>query len=381
MQQSLQSIRSTKLTESVIKAYNDRITNLTVAMIGTLLIAYLHYQSSSEIRFLMLYFLPLLFVTNCEKTRYNDSVFFAFCCTVLWLYCYFSKDTSPDFKSLTYNSLLSFGVFLFCSYIMYRTKKYKKRLIMLNRELKEVNLLKNRYLGIAAHDLRNPLGVVNSSVDLLIKQSAVGSLTPGQLSVLKMIERNTFKMKHMIDDLLNWSQVENGRLNLRISTVNYYELLNDIAANFYKSLVSANLKLSIDVESPAIEVDIDRLYIEEVYDNLLSNAIKYSPAGSQIVIKVKVVPQGLMSMVTDYGSGIPEKEISRIFDPFEVGSILPRSGEKSTGLGLSIARKIVEEHGGTINVISKWGEGSTFYFLLPLSVINTSHTELRKVTA
>jgi signal transduction histidine kinase len=165
---------------------------------------------------------------------------------------------------------------------------------------------------------------------------------------------------------LDISKIESGRLELEIAQNDYIDFLNkNIELNkYFANEKGMSINLGPRGEIPF--VDFDKNKIEQLLNNLISNAIKYSYPNTEINIEVKREGEFVLTKVIDQGQGIPEDELPDIFKAFQRASTKPTAGEKSTGLGLAIAKKIVEGHKGEIWVESKFGKGSTFYFTLPI---------------
>lgn len=232
--------------------------------------------------------------------------------------------------------------------------------------LAELNDLKNRFLGMAAHDLRNPIGAIVSYVQLF-RDGLVGDVTAQQSRMLENMGRAGHGMLELIDDLLDLSAIESGRLDLAPTEVVLEPYLREIA-DMQAMLASAkSIRIALDLAEAPVQWRFDGKRVAQVLGNLLSNAVKFSHPGTQVI--VRVAREGgnaaaLLVEVSDQGQGIPEEEISKLFSEFSRASTRPTSGEHSTGLGLAIARRIVEAHGGRIWVTSQVGRGSTFRFTL-----------------
>lgn len=234
-----------------------------------------------------------------------------------------------------------------------------------NRELDELNKLKNLFLGIAAHDLRNPLGVIIGYSDFLLEE-ATDMLSEDHVEMLKSILTSSEFMLRLLNDLLDVSAIESGNLNLNLVKA---DLVPVIKKNIELNNVIAhkkNIHIHIHQSGLIPEIIFDEGKIEQVLNNLISNAIKYSKQETTINVNISKSDKEIVVAVADQGQGIPETELGKIFKPFERTSVKSTGGEKSTGLGLSIVRKLILGHKGKIWVESKVGEGSTFYFSLPI---------------
>jgi signal transduction histidine kinase len=170
-----------------------------------------------------------------------------------------------------------------------------------------------------------------------------------------------------LEDLLDITKIESGSITLNKTKSDFKDLVQKtiIINNFIAQKKSISIKLISDIEN--IEFEFDRLKMEQVLNNLISNAIKFSYPGNDIYMNLSVFKHEIIVEVKDYGQGIPENEIGLLFKPLEKISVRSTAGEKSTGLGLSIAKSIVESHGGTIGVSTIEGKGSSFFFNLPIN--------------
>jgi signal transduction histidine kinase len=235
-----------------------------------------------------------------------------------------------------------------------------------NRQLGLLNLEKNRFLSMAAHDLRNPISTAISYVDILLNS---GGLFPedkrtGFLHTID--ERLKFSLK-LMNELLDVSRIETRSIRLEVREHSYRDLLEQTIR--FNQLVGRWKEISVGLACPGdpLVFAFDRNKMEQVLNNLISNAIKYSPKGSKVRIQVDREKEAVHTAVCDQGVGIREDELEGIFEPFRKSSSRPTAGESSTGLGLAITKKIIEEHGGGITVESSPGKGSCFRFTLPVS--------------
>ncbi len=235
----------------------------------------------------------------------------------------------------------------------------------MHEQLIQLSELKNKFLGIAAHDLRSPIGVVKNFI-ILFLNGYLGEIEDKQREVMMTMDKNCDRMLNLIGNLLDISAIESGRLELKFQTVDLHKFFHTYQS-MTKSLAEKKqieLKLKIEPDLPNITVDSDRFM--QVLDNLVTNAIKFSYPNTTVTISARSINGNVEISVADQGQGIPEDEISKIFKEFSKTSVRPTAGEKSTGLGLAIAKKIIEAHQGTISVASKVGKGTTFMITLPL---------------
>lgn len=241
-----------------------------------------------------------------------------------------------------------------------------------NAELKSLNAKKNEFLGIAAHDLRSPLGALLNYTKLIHSDLESGNLDPYDFrddltSMLKAIER----MNNMVHALLDISAIESGKVNLHCNTENLNSLLEECEKLHRRTAAQKKIELVVDKNDHLPPVLIDRERVVEVVDNLVGNAIKYTQPGGTVRVFCEVSNDEVVTNVQDTGQGLYEDEIQIVFDGLRRLSATPTAGESTTGLGLAIVRKIVELHGGRVWARSRKGEGSTFSFSIPVQ--NSPH--------
>jgi len=217
------------------------------------------------------------------------------------------------------------------------------------------------FLAGVAHDLRNPL----QALKLATTGAASRALAPEQARQrLAMVERQVERLGRMVDDLLDTTRIEAGRLELHLAEHDLTELVRE-AVELHRP-VSTQHALELQVPEHPVSLRCDATRISQVLNNLLSNAIKYSPEGGTVHIRVSPGEGGYHVAVTDTGVGIPPSEIESIFEPFRRSSST-RGAIPGVGLGLAVARKILAAHGGSLHVESEPGRGSTFTVRLPVT--------------
>jgi signal transduction histidine kinase len=233
------------------------------------------------------------------------------------------------------------------------------------QELIELDKLKNRFLGMATHDLRNPLTVIRGYLSLLIN-GTIGPVAPKQEEILQRMNIASGTMLDLVNDILDISAIQSGQLELRQTEVAPRDYLCEVHAINQVLAQAKSMELRLDIPADLPTIHMDRHRMNQVMNNLIMNAIKFSYSDTTITLGAKTVDQGVAIWVADQGQGIPEVEIPRLFTEFGRVSVRPTGGEKSTGLGLAIVKRIVEAHGGRIWVESQVGRGSTFIFTLPV---------------
>ncbi len=243
-------------------------------------------------------------------------------------------------------------------------KADERELAEQNERLKQLDAQKNRLLGMAVHDLRNPLGIVHGFSRLLVDD--LDTLSREEIAeMVEIIQHSSKFMRNLIDDLLDLTAIEAGTLRLEVYPQDPVELAerNVALIRVLAAKKEIEIRLEHDDELPQVVVDAQRF--DQVLNNLLSNAIKYSDSGTTITLSVRARDPFVTFAVIDQGQGIAPEFLESMFRPFAKGAVAGTAGEKSTGLGLAIVKRIVEAHDGKLDVVSRPGEGSTFTVLLP----------------
>jgi len=246
-----------------------------------------------------------------------------------------------------------------------KVEERTKELESANVKLTNLNIEKNKYVGIVAHDLRNPIGNALSFADLLINDYADFSQTE-HLDFLKIINERCSYALHLIEGFLDTSKIESGTLDVDFREYNYCEFVQSSIAQNAIFARKKSQEIVFNCECPETMIIFDKNKIEQVLNNLLSNAIKFSHPNKKIWINIQLKSDSVITRVKDEGQGIPKSELDSLFAVYETFSVKSTNNEKSTGLGLAIVKKIVEVHHGTIAVESTTGVGSEFMFTLPL---------------
>jgi signal transduction histidine kinase len=228
--------------------------------------------------------------------------------------------------------------------------------------LRELDRLRSELIANVSHELRTPLGLIRMlSTALLMDEVTFDAETHRQF--LSGIEEETDRLEGIVDNLLDLSRMESGRLQLDRHSTDLTKLVRDTATAMEIELTGHRLAYDLPDVPPIALVDAKRL--EQVLRNLLSNACKYSPASSEIAIRVSQQADEIAICVQDKGIGIPPDELDRIFERFYRADNEVTRGTPGAGLGLSICKWIAEAHGGRIEVQSAPGKGSRFCVVLP----------------
>jgi len=254
-------------------------------------------------------------------------------------------------------------VLVFVAIMYFFVWRLMERLARQKAELIELNETKDRFLGMAAHDLRNPLVVISGYTELL------GDTTSdeGQKGLLKGISDATQRMLSLINGLLDVSKIRSGKLDLKIDSVDVAAFVREHVEISEVAAGRKGITLRASVSDDTGHAVFDRERMGQALDNLLSNAFKYSHPGSTVTLGALRDGYYVRIWVEDQGVGIKEAELPKIFEEFVRSSSMPTGGESSHGLGLAIVKRIVELHGGTIYAESHPGKGARFTITLPVA--------------
>ncbi len=237
-----------------------------------------------------------------------------------------------------------------------------------NENLARLNKEKNEFLGIAAHDLKNPLSAIKGLAELIEKFNT--DLSPEEIvDSAQQIRISSEFMFQIIIDLLDINAIEEGRFVLNMSDFEPDIVLNMVVNKFAPSSEKKDIKLNTSCGCSGVNINADAGKVQQVLDNLISNAIKFSPFGLNIWISSELIERDGMVRITvkDEGPGISEEDKTKLFKKFSKLSARPTNEENSTGLGLSIVKRLVEEMKGRIYCESELGHGAAFVVEFPVS--------------
>jgi signal transduction histidine kinase len=238
-----------------------------------------------------------------------------------------------------------------------------------SRELEKANRHKSEFLANMSHELRTPLNAIIGFSEVLSEQM-FGEVNEKQLEYLKDIHSSGHHLLTLINDILDLSKIEAGRMELELSQFDMGLLLENSLTLVRERATRHGLTLKLDVDDGVDEWVADQRKVKQVVINLLSNAVKFTPPGGSVTLRARHVGQGngadaVEVAVVDTGVGIAPEEQQLVFEEFRQASGDYLRKSEGTGLGLSLAKRFVELHGGAMRVESELGKGSTFAFILP----------------
>ncbi|MBI4743942.1 MAG: HAMP domain-containing protein [Actinobacteria bacterium] len=234
------------------------------------------------------------------------------------------------------------------------------------QELRHLDEMKSEFMTTASHELQTPLSALQAYLETFLK-GRYGRLSKEQIRRLKMMEGSIGRLTKFVDQLMDIARLEKGKLKLEKKPVMLNQVLKDVVQECLPLIKESNLSLTVEIpeDFPMIIGDEGRLH--QVVGNLLSNAIKFTPDGGKIFIHTRISDKTVAVSVSDTGVGIPKEDMPKLFIPFhKLGRSQLLRSSKGLGLGLIVAKGIVEQHGGRIEVVSEKNKGSTFTCVFPV---------------
>ena len=338
--------------------------SLIISFLLILGIGVTDYYTGSEIAFSIFYLIPVLIISLQKHIKHHQILLTSFVASVVWfLPEYIASDFSHTLIPV-WNSFVRLVIFGLVGLLAFNLNQKHQKLVDTNKKLEKLNIEKNRLIGMAAHDLRNPIGNIFGFSELLLTGYS-DKADPNALEIISYIRSISSNTLEMLEKLLDISKIESGTVLLNLKQQDYVDFIKKYVSLNQMLATKKNLKIIFKPQKKEIYFSFDEHYLSEVINNLLTNAIKFSDPDSEIIVRITENKKIVRTEVTDKGRGIPAEEQKKLFQYFQKTSVKPTGGEKSTGLGLAIAKKIVKEHKGIIGVESEPEKGSTFYFELP----------------
>lgn len=216
------------------------------------------------------------------------------------------------------------------------------------------------------HDLKSPLGVIQGFLQIAQDEDWYDNLDQDAKNIFETLRRNAIHMNGLLNELAELNQPNFHGNKLEVSEIDLKKFISEVATAGRDVASKKAINFSLECESTCPEkASFDPLKIRRVLENLISNAVKYSDRNTSVRLKIGLRRECLHFEVIDQGLGIPESEFSKLFQEFGKTSVRPTEHESSSGIGLAIVKKIVEQHSGQVSVHSKVGAGSTFSFRIP----------------
>lgn len=234
-----------------------------------------------------------------------------------------------------------------------------------NQELEQASLAKTQILATVTHELKTPLTSIVGYIDRMLEQDKVGVLNERQERYLERAQRNSWRLKALIDDLLDISRIESGSLEFAPVELDLGYEIQEVVRSMQTQIDEKQIQVLVTLPHKADRITADRLRFSQVISNLLSNACKYSPEKATVAITAREANGVVQIDVADTGPGISPEDQARMFTKFFRADNSQTRGTSGTGLGLFITKHIVEAQGGAIWLVSEVGKGSTFTFTLP----------------
>ncbi|MBI4427555.1 MAG: HAMP domain-containing histidine kinase, partial [Ignavibacteriales bacterium] len=253
-----------------------------------------------------------------------------------------------------------------------------RTLIRLKRAETELERTKADFMAMLVHDLRSPITGIKSVIEYFLEEGKSSSLRPEHMELLESSHESAVRMLELINDLLDLSKYEAGSMSLDKQSIPPMRMVEQNLKQMEMQFKQKNIALKVEHKGGIRDVWADEGKIGQVLINLLSNAYKFTPSGGTVTITVEPFAPPLDSLtqtgdfirisVADSGVGIPQSELSMLFDRYKQLSTAKKTKHKGTGLGLAICKLIVEAHGGHISVSSEQGKGTIFGFTIPTRV-------------
>ncbi|MBM3316068.1 hypothetical protein FJY71_09610, partial [candidate division WOR-3 bacterium] len=241
-----------------------------------------------------------------------------------------------------------------------------------NGELVRLSAAKDEFVSTVSHELRTPLTAISESINL-VADGSLGPLDENKTRFLNVATRNCSRLAELINDLLDLSKIEAGRMEASPAALDLGRILHESGETFAVSAGEKRVQLLVELPPGELLAFADERHVRRILANLLSNAVKFTRQGS-VTLSAEPRNGGVVVTVADTGAGIPEREVGRIFEKFHQAPARDGSRPQGTGLGLAITRQMVELNKGRIWFETREGIGTRFHFSLPVSAPSTGGT-------
>ncbi|MDQ6733632.1 MAG: cell wall metabolism sensor histidine kinase WalK, partial [Nitrospirota bacterium] len=248
----------------------------------------------------------------------------------------------------------------------HRVQERTRELQAANKKLQELDRLKSVFVSIVSHELRTPMTSIKGYIENML-DGLTGALSDRQAHYLGRVKYNVERLTRMINDLLDLSRIEAGRVELALAPLSIAEVMSEIVESLQPIGQAKSISIQRRHQGGPVQISADRDKLHQILTNLIQNAAKFTASGGQIRVETKTMEGGVVQFcVSDTGCGISPQEQAKIFERFYRGETI-QVDQRGAGLGLAITKSLVEMHGGRIWVESILGKGSRFYFTMPIA--------------
>ena len=320
----------------------------------------------------LLFIAVIIFFSYQDTLSFSSSILYCVLTNILWIYGdlsnhKFNNDITAIITSsyrIIVSILASIG-----THTYFLEKLQKEIIIKQKAALETSNFELNKYIAMAAHDIRNPVVSIKMISDFLVVEESLSNESKSWVELIQVSASNALLI---LNNTLNISQIRSGTVKMNFLKENFIKFIKEnlLINNHLASTKKQTILLQSSLES--FEVEFDKSKMVQVINNLLNNAIKYSPNNSHIVVYIDYEERNenerfITTKIKDEGLGIDEEFHDKLYNAFTTTPNIPTNNETKTGLGLAIVKKIVELHNGTVGFTSVKGSGSEFYFSIPIT--------------
>ena len=278
--------------------------------------------------------------------------------------CVAPRIWQPDEIDLTQQIASQLAIAIQQANLFEQLQQEQEKLTQTNKDLARATRLKDEFLANMSHELRTPLTAILGMSEAL-QENTFGDINPAQEKAIKLIEKSGEHLLSLINDILDLSKIEAGKLELEFAPTSVKTLCENSTMFVKQMAFTQKIELQTRIAKNIEQIQVDEFRIRQSLINLLSNAIKFTPAGGNVILSVELEEQEILFSVTDTGIGISPTDLDKLFQPFiQIDSSLNRQ-YAGTGLGLVLVERIITKHGGRVSVTSRVGEGSCFTLRLP----------------